>query len=106
MTQDSKTITIRFNGNEDFAKLISSNACQILYQKPELLNEIAQSSTTKTLTCYLKIDKTSGLPLSAGIEFSGSFEVNQLPYVLSFKADQTYVIPDGTANDIITKAAG
>lgn len=105
VTNGKTSITVHFSGNQAFAQLISANACQTLYQKPELLKEMAQSSTTEKLTCYLEIDKTTGLPLSAGIDYSGTFTIGELPYQLSFKADQIYTIPEKDANEIIKKAA-
>ena len=98
------TIRIVFSGSESFAPLICSNICQTLYQKPELLNDMAQSNTTNTLQCYLELDRKTSLPIASGINYDGSFYVEGVPYVLRFKADQIYDIPSGSAQAEIDKA--
>ncbi len=105
ITEGKTSVMIRFSGNETFSRLISENACQTLYQKPNLLKDMAQSSSTKQLTCYLELDKATGLPLGAGIDYSSTFTIGELPYELSFKADQTYTIGNNESIDIIKKAA-
>lgn len=106
VTVGSSTLTMRFTGSQEFAKLISTNACQILYQKPEMLKELAQSSSTDLLSCYVELDKNTGLPLSSGIDYKGTFVINALPYQLGFKADQAYTISSKEAMEEISKAAG
>lgn len=87
------TLRIEFAANEAFAQLVSANACQTLYQKPELLNEMSEDSSTDTLICYLELDKNTGLPLSSGVEYIGSYRIGGLPYQLTFRADQNYKVP-------------
>lgn len=105
ITEGKTSVTVRFSGNETFARLISENACQTFYQNPDLLKQMAESSSTKQLNCYLEVDKTTGLPLSAGIDYSGTFTIAEIPYELSFKADQSYTIPNNGSMEIIKKAA-
>lgn len=97
-------LCITFSASESFAPLVSSNVCQTLYQKPELLNDIAQSNTTDTLVCYLQLDKDLLLPVSAGINYEGTFTIGGLPYALRFKADQVYDVLSQTAKTEIDKA--
>lgn len=99
-------LRIEFAANEEFANIISTNACQLLYQKPEVMKEIAEESRTDLLSCYLELDKTTGLPLSSGIEYKGSYWMEGLPYILSFRATQNYEIPSSQAIDKINEAAG
>lgn len=97
---------ITFSGNEAFATLISSNTCQVLYKEPEMLNTLAQSNNTDTLECYLEVDSNTGLPVSSGILYNGTYMIEGLPYQLTFQADQTYDLLSETAFDAINKAAG
>lgn len=105
-TDTGSTQRIEFAANEAFAQLISANACQTLYQKPELLNELAEESNTETLICYVELDKYSGLPLASGVEYIGSYRIEGLPYQLVFRADQNYEIPSLQAVNEIKEAAG
>lgn len=105
-TDTGSTLRIEFAANEAFAQLISVNACQTLYQKPELLNELAEESSTDALISYLELDKYTGLPLASGIEYVGSYQIEGLPYELVFRAVQNYEIPSLQAIDTIKEAAG
>lgn len=98
------TLRIIFSGCESFAPLICSNVCQTLYQKPELINDIAQSSTTNSLQCYLELDRNTSLPVASGIHYDGTFTVEGIPYGLRFEADQIYDILSQTAQTKIEEA--
>ena len=86
------TIVVTYTGSDTFAQQISSSTCQSLYQTPDLLEQQAESYVTDTLQCYVKIDKTLGLPLASGINYSGTYTLEGLPYTLRFQADQSYII--------------
>lgn len=100
-----KSVRIQYSASEEFANLISSNACQSLYQQPELLNDLAQSCTTETLQCYLELDKITGLPIASGISYSGTHNVAGTAYSLSYKADQIYDLLSQITPEEIKKAA-
>lgn len=100
------TLKIVITPSEAFAALVSSNACQTLYQKPAILNELATNSTTEKLECYLIVDKYTNLPISSGIEFSGLYAIEGIPYNLQYKADQSYNIASTDAQKQINEAAG
>ena len=104
--ETESTLRISFSATEDFAQVISSNACQTMYQKPELLTELAQSNTTQALDCYLEIDKNTGFPVASGIDYTGTYSVEDISYQLCFRAEQTYDILSLIANNEIQKAAG
>lgn len=105
ITETEKAIRIQYSANDAFAILISSNACHLLYQEPELLNDLAQSRTTDKLECYLELDRITGLPMSSGITYSGAHNIEGLPYSLSYQADQIYNILSHNAQEEINKAA-
>ena len=102
--ENENVIRIVFTGSEAFAPLICSNICQTLYQQPELLNDIAQSSATNSLQCYLELDRNTSLPIASGIHYEGTFTVEGVPYVLRFQADQIYDILSQSAHTEIDKA--
>lgn len=104
VTEEENIRRITFTGNSDFAKLLQQNACNLLYQNSELLNEMTVS--TDTLIGYLEIDVRTGLPLSSGINFVGSYKTEGLPYQIQYQAEQHYTLPSTTAENEINKAAG
>lgn len=101
MTETDGIQRITFSGNEAFAALISSNTCQVLYKEPEMLNSLAQSTNTDTLECYLEVDSSTGLPVSSGILYNGTYMIEGLPYQLAFQADQSYDLLSKTAYEAI-----
>ncbi len=105
-SENGNTIRIQYSATEAFAQVLRSNACQTLYQKPELLNELAEESHTDKLVGYLEIDKNSGLPTVSGIEYIGSYVIEGLPYELVYQARQTYELPSAQAANKINEAAG
>lgn len=102
MTETDGIQRITFSGNEAFANLISSNTCQVLYNEPEMLNTLAQANNTDTLACYLEVDSSTGLPVSSGILYNGTYMIEGLPYQLQFQADQTYNLLSETASKAIS----
>lgn len=104
--ETESALRISFSATEEFAQIISSNACQTMYQKPELLTELAQTYTTQVLDCYLEIDKNTGFPVASGITYTGIYTMEELSYELTFQAAQTYDILSLIAKDEIAKAAG
>lgn len=92
LSETESTLRVTFTANDAFVQQIASTACQTLYQEPEMLNELAQKSTTDALQCYLELDKNTGLPVASGISYNGTYTIEGLPYQLLFQADQTYTI--------------
>ena len=96
---------IIFSGTEAFGHFLAENACQLLYNDPNLITETGSEFMHTDLTCYLDIDKTTGLPVASGINFNGNYKVEGIPYSLQYRADQTYSLPDPEAKNMIEKAA-
>ena len=89
-TDDQYQIT--FSANEIFSDQIKAEACNILYQNPNILSEQTANYTTSISQCYLIIDKQSGIPMASGYHYLGIYEADGLSYQLEFQADQKYNI--------------
>ena len=98
LEESNDTLVIHFIANEEFAQLVRADACTALYQDVDILNRQTQTYATQTATCYLTIDKTTGLPLSSGFQYVGNYIMDALPYPLEFKADQQYELIGDHAN--------
>lgn len=90
-----------FMASEELAQLLGSNACKTLYDNPQLLNDLASAYQTNAMTAYLEIDKFTGLPIAAGIHYSGTHTIQDTAYVLTYQTEQTYDLTSGTAYDTI-----
>lgn len=89
---DGETVRYMFTGNADFAEFLCRNAGQQLYGNPGLLVSDTISVETGQLTCYIEIEKGPQLPISSGISFQGSYQVEGLPYQFTYEVSQTYDI--------------
>lgn len=96
-TETGSSLLISFTANGDLADQISNNTCQSLYQDPELLKNLAEGYSTDIMQCYLELDKYTGLPVSAGVDYCGSYNIEGISYQLQFEADQLYKFQAPTA---------
>ena len=105
ITEENSIFHLSFNGTDAFGSFLAENACKLLYNNPDLMTETGSIFATVELKCYLDIDKKTGLPLASGINYTGSYTAEGLPYSLSYCAEQTYLIPSLNAVTEIEKAA-
>lgn len=89
--QGGNSIYIKLNASEDFAEILSSEACETLYANADILTPMVEEYKTDTMSCYLEIDPVTGLPVSAGFDYCGTYTIDTLPYQLQFTADQQYL---------------
>lgn len=85
---------ITFRASDEFAQLLAEEACTTLYQNPDVLKDLAHSSSIDAVICYLNVEKYTGFPVSSGFDYRETYTISELPYALSYKADQTYTLPD------------
>ena len=93
LTEEGDTRILHITGTEELAGLLCGNACKTLYDDPELLNNLASSYKTNKMNCFFKLDKHTGLPLSAGLDYSGEHTIEGFAYTLTYTADISYVEP-------------
>ncbi len=79
-----------FSASEKLSEIVCSDACQTLYQDPALLNSLSSSYRTDKIESTLVIDKQTGLPVSSGIDYSGSHTIEGTSYTLNSVLTQTY----------------
>ena len=85
-------IRFTYQANEAFASQVSSNACQTLYQDAALLDRISQNDMKQTVSGYLDIDSTTGLPINSGLQYNGTYTTEGIVYQMQYSAGQIYEI--------------
>lgn len=95
------TIRINFTATEDFALLLSNEACTTLYRDGQVLSNLAADYRTQFVTCYLEIDKSTNLPTASGFSYEGIYDIEGYSYRLTFSADQQYTILGDKATEKI-----
>ena len=91
---ENDVITLQIVGTEELAQLIGKNACKTLYDNPDLLNDLASSYKTNLISCYYKLDRSTGLPIAAGLEYSGEHTIEGFAYTLTYSARIQYGKPE------------
>ena len=104
ITETSTTIEILYVGNNSFSEQMRTNACNTLYNDSDIFSDQTHNYTVDLATCYLKLDKSTGLPVASGFQYEGTYTVDALPYRLIFSADQQYKLLGDTAQDAIRNA--
>ncbi len=98
---NENTIRYEYTVTNDFAETLCQNACITLYAKPELLLDLSSANTTNILNAYLDVNKDTGLPISAGILYSGTYLIEEHPYLMNYQTDQTYDLASQSAQNAI-----
>lgn len=94
ITVANNVLRIDYQANEEFAKQISANACQDLYQDATLLEKISQNNKTDIMAGYLELDSLTGIPISSGIQYESTYTTDNIPYHLTFQANQSYQLEE------------
>lgn len=104
--ESDSILHIQFVGTEEFALFLRESAGSILYQDSKILGSTDSSVETVELICHLALNKQTGLPLSSGIHYTGSYTAEGLPYQIQYHAEQTYSLANSQTITNINKAAG
>jgi hypothetical protein len=104
IVEDIDSYRIEFTANEVFGALLGDEACATLYQNTQILREHAEDYTANT-TCYLTIQKKTGLPVNSGFQYVGIYTMEGLPYRMEFSADQQYNLLNDTAHQTLEAGA-
>jgi len=89
-----ETYLLSFSVKDSFAKHMRQNACQILYQDPDLLELLEKQEIMDSVSGYLIVDKLTGIPSASGIEYLGTFLMDEQPYSLVSQVDQNYQLTE------------
>jgi len=87
---DGNNIRYLITVNEEFNRAFSEEACMNMYQDGGILSAYASDHTTTDSGAYLTISRRTYIPVASGFHYSGIYTISDLPYELTFKADQLY----------------
>ena len=89
LSKTDKT-TVTFNATQDMSDIICTNISQTLYNDPTFLESVSNNIESKSMKCYITVHNATGLPLSAGMHYEGTHNIDSATYEISYKFDQTY----------------
>lgn len=90
--ENNGIIRITYTASKEFAQQISRNACDTLYQNPDLLADISQADIVDEMIGYLELDALTGLPVASGLSYNCTYTAEGIPYQFLYEANQTYQI--------------
>ncbi len=96
--------TITLNPTAVFGDQLCRNACEVLFDYPELLKQLATSERVDKLEAYITVDKYTGLIAAAGYDYQVTHSVDIVSYKLICQTEQTFTLPSSTAYSTIKDA--
>ena len=94
LTENDDVLELDFLASDKLAAMISTNACQVLYQDASLLDSISSEYTINELSCNLRIDKVLGIPVACSLKYSASHTIEGAVYSISSETEQTFSLID------------
>lgn len=79
--------------NDNFGNTMQNSICQMLWEDPAFLYNLASAYENKETTGYLAVDKYTGLPTASGIYYEGVHTIDGEEYTLSLQKDQSVEAP-------------
>ena len=102
VTEMDSLILLEFDLNETFGDETQKEVCDILWENPYFLSNLASSYQTKEANGYLSLDKYTGLPIAAGYYFEGVHTIDGTPYLMTLQHDKSFEAPAKGAYQEIT----
>ena len=101
-TELDSLILLEFDLNETFGNESQQSVCDILWENPYFLGNLASSYETREANGYLSLDKYTGLPIAAGYYFEGVHTIDGTPYLMTLQHDKSFEAPAKGAYQEIT----
>lgn len=93
VTDLGSVFMIEYQLTEDFGNRTQNSICQMLWDDPSFLYNLADKYENAELTGYLSIDKFTGIPVAAGCYYEGIHTIEGTDYPLTFQFDQSIEAP-------------
>jgi uncharacterized protein YbaP (TraB family) len=93
VTDLGSVFMIEYQLTEDFGNRTQNSICQMLWNDPSFLYNLADKYENAELTGYLSIDKFTGIPVAAGYYYEGIHTIEGTDYPLTFQFDQSIEAP-------------
>ena len=82
-----------FTLNDSFGKAKQGDVCEMLWDDPSFLLDLSTKYVNKEVSCYLSVDKYTGLPVAAGFYYEGVHTIDGYGYPLTLQYDQSIEAP-------------
>ncbi len=93
---------LEFTLNENFGNTMQNTICEMLWDDPSFLLDLADKYENVEGTAYLSIDKYTGVCVAGGYYYKGVHTIDGTGYELTLQYDQSAKSPDKGAHKEIT----
>ena len=90
LLEEGNFITIEFVVASELEQPVLSWAYSALYQDPALSQQLLDAMVANSFTAWLKVSKTTGLPVDAGIRYEGSHVLPESNYAFASQSQIQY----------------
>lgn len=97
------TYLVEYTFSEDFGDTIQNSICNMFWEDPAYLNNLASAYVANETTGYLAVDKYTGLATAAGYYYQGQHTIDGYDYLLTAQSDQSIRAPGLSAYYSITE---
>ncbi|MBR2047933.1 MAG: TraB/GumN family protein [Oscillospiraceae bacterium] len=93
---------LEFSLSEELAEYYTTYLVGMIYQDPNLLNDLATDYRTEEAGGFLGIDNATGLPTQLGLRYIGIHTIDGTECQLVYDVSQSFAFADGSAYHEIT----
>ncbi len=102
ITDMGSVYLMEFTLNENFGNTIQNSICEMLWDDPAFLYNLASKYETNDVNGYISIDKFTGLSVAGGYYYEGTHTIDGTDYALTMQYDQSLDAPSLGAYKEIT----
>lgn len=93
ITDMGSVYLLEYTLNENFGNSMQNSICQMLWDDPSFLYNLASKYEAGELNGYLSIDKYIGVPVAGGYSYEGTHTIENKDYKLTMQFDQSLEAP-------------
>ena len=94
---------LEYELNDNFGNTMQNNICDMLWEDPSFLYNLASKYENADVNGYLSIDKYTGIPVATGFYYKGVHTIEGTDYELTLQFDQSLEAPSKGAYKEITE---
>lgn len=102
LTEMDSVYFLEYQLNDNFGNTMQNKICQMLWNDPSFLYNLASEYSNAQVNGYLSVDKYTGLPVAAGYYYEGIHTIDGQDYALTQQFDQSIEAPAKGAYQEIT----
>lgn len=84
---------LEYQLNDNFGNTMQNDICEMLWEDPSFLYNLASEYKNVEVNGYLSVDKYTGIPVAAGYYYEGIHTIDGVDYTMTMQYDQSMEAP-------------